>query len=259
MARPDSLRLGALRTPISLKESQDSVYATSHEVHLPTTVSSIGSTSIRRNSNDADDASRSDTCPGLGVEVSDYEPQHSGATASPSQLKEGRSHDLGKISTSKILIHRPKACCPSWGVWKEYWHYSWLAEALSCCGAVVCLGAIVITLSMHQGKTLPQWPLNISINALLAVFTAILKATLALPLTEGISQLKWQWFSQHPQTLIDLDRFDSASRGAWGSSWFLFNSNTENFVTTWRRPWEYPILLLRRSGYDFINLAPESC
>ena len=251
MARHNSLRLGAAGTRISSTASQDPVCAKSQEVRFSTTtVSSLDSSSIEENSDDSSDALGSDTCLGADVKALDDKPQHSEATASHPQRKADHLHDLETAPTPK---NPTKACCPSWAVWKEYWHESWFAEVLSCCGAVVCLGAIVITLSMHQGKTLPQWPLDISINALLAVFTAILKATLALPLTEGISQLKWQWFSQHPQALIDLDRFDSASRGAWGSSWFLFSSNADKLATTWRRPWKYPIELLQRSGYDLVN------
>jgi hypothetical protein len=35
-------------------------------------------------------------------------------------------------------------------------------------------------------------------------------------LAEGISQSKWQWFRKARQ-LSDMERFDSATRGAWGS------------------------------------------
>ncbi|KAK5069840.1 hypothetical protein LTR64_007977 [Lithohypha guttulata] len=52
--------------------------------------------------------------------------------------------------------------------------------------------------------------------------TAILKASLMLPIAEGISELKWQWFEK-PRTLSDISTFDSASRGPWGSFLFLFS------------------------------------
>ncbi|EKG16900.1 hypothetical protein MPH_05881 [Macrophomina phaseolina MS6] len=44
-----------------------------------------------------------------------------------------------------------------------------------------------------------------------------------MPIAEGISQLKWYWFNE-PQPLIDLDRFDTASRGPWGSLLLLFHT-----------------------------------
>ena len=252
MAEQNSSRPDTSSTPGSPIASPDPVYTKSHEVRFSTvTVSSLGSSFTRRTSNDSyEDALRSNTSLGVGAKAFDYHPQHSEATASPPHLQTGHSHDTGTVPTLKTLTTPYR---PLWRVWKSYWHDTWFAEVLSCCCAVICLGAIVITLSMHQGKTLPRWPLDISINALLAVFTAILKATLALPLTEGVSQLKWQWFSQRPRALVDLDRFDSASRGAWGASWFLVSSNAERFGTVWRRPWRYPGLLLQRSGYDFFS------
>lgn len=47
-----------------------------------------------------------------------------------------------------------------------------------------------------------------------------------LPAAEGISQLKWYWFNE-PQPLIDLDRFDTASRGPWGSLLLLFHTRKQ--------------------------------
>ncbi|KAI0817888.1 hypothetical protein GGR55DRAFT_622433 [Xylaria sp. FL0064] len=46
-----------------------------------------------------------------------------------------------------------------------------------------------------------------------------------LPPSECISQLKWQWFSQQPRRLIDIEHFDAASRGPWGSLRFLCEEN----------------------------------
>lgn len=35
-------------------------------------------------------------------------------------------------------------------------------------------------------------------------------------INSGISQFKWLWFTR-PRELADIERFDRASRGAWGS------------------------------------------
>jgi hypothetical protein len=37
-----------------------------------------------------------------------------------------------------------------------------------------------------------------------------------------ISQLKWEYF-RTPRPLYDLDRYEEASRGVWGSTLFLFS------------------------------------
>ncbi|KAK7522878.1 uncharacterized protein IWZ02DRAFT_256565 [Phyllosticta citriasiana] len=39
----------------------------------------------------------------------------------------------------------------------------------------------------------------------------------------GLSQSKWLWFSQ-PKKLSDLELFDQASRGPWGSTCLIFDS-----------------------------------
>lgn len=61
----------------------------------------------------------------------------------------------------------------------------WTTEILSCAIASLCLAAIIGILSAHQGLPLPEWPLNITINALVAVFTAIFKMALLVPVADG--------------------------------------------------------------------------
>ncbi|KAI1734709.1 hypothetical protein F4680DRAFT_437615 [Xylaria scruposa] len=104
--------------------------------------------------------------------------------------------------------------------------FAWVAEVLSCSVAILSLLAIVIVTRSHEGQPLPSWPLGISINALVAIFATLLKVGLTVPLSEGISQLKWQWFSEQPRSLLDMHEFDSASRGPWGSFLFLLRSDS---------------------------------
>jgi len=61
----------------------------------------------------------------------------------------------------------------------------WTMDILSLCLAAVSFVAIVITLAIHQDRPLPEWPHLISINTLIAIFTAILKASLLMPVAEG--------------------------------------------------------------------------
>lgn len=62
---------------------------------------------------------------------------------------------------------------------------TWYMEIVSSILALSCIAAIVIILSLYQGKPLPAWPKLISVNALIAVFTAIFKASLIMPVAEG--------------------------------------------------------------------------
>ena len=61
----------------------------------------------------------------------------------------------------------------------------WAWEILSCCLSAGSLIAIIATLSVHDGRPLPQWPHLITINSLIATFTTIFKASMMMPIAEG--------------------------------------------------------------------------
>lgn len=98
----------------------------------------------------------------------------------------------------------------------------WLWEVLSIALAALALAAIVITLLLRRDRPLPKWPSAITINALIAVFTAIFKACLMMPIAESIGQLKWLWY-QKSRPLRHMEEWDLASRG--GLSRRLSSSN----------------------------------
>ena len=103
--------------------------------------------------------------------------------------------------------------------WHRAWAFTnrlWLWELLSLLLASVSLVAIVVTLRAFDTKEVPQWPASINLNTVIAVFAAILKAALMMPIGEAISQLKWLWYRQS-KPLKDFEDFDRASRGPWGS------------------------------------------
>ncbi|KAI1112127.1 hypothetical protein F5Y14DRAFT_453421 [Nemania sp. NC0429] len=100
---------------------------------------------------------------------------------------------------------------------RDRWvHRFWLWEFLSLFTATIALAAIVITLTLHKDRPLPEWPPLITLNALIAIFSSVLKACLALPIAEGISQLKWLWFRKI-RPLGRMEDWDLASRGPWGA------------------------------------------
>lgn len=92
-------------------------------------------------------------------------------------------------------------------------HSAWLWEALSIAVAVLTLAANTITLLLYTDHPLPRWPSGITINALISVLTAIFKASLMVPIAEGISQLRWLWYLK-PRPLGQIEQWDSASRGS---------------------------------------------
>lgn len=98
---------------------------------------------------------------------------------------------------------------------------NWMLEVVSCVLAVASLVAIVAVLYVYDGKPMPDWPYGITLNALVSVLSTVMKAALAFPITEALSQLKWSWFNRGNK-LSDLSALDAASRGAFGAFLVLF-------------------------------------
>lgn len=98
--------------------------------------------------------------------------------------------------------------------YSDHSYRPWLWEISSIAAAAIALGAIVITLVLHGDHPIPKWPSAITINALIAVFTAIFKACIIMPIAECMGQLKWLWY-QKPRQLGYMEQWDLASRGVF--------------------------------------------
>ncbi|KAK4449583.1 hypothetical protein QBC34DRAFT_462796 [Podospora aff. communis PSN243] len=111
----------------------------------------------------------------------------------------------------------PKEASPKHGQSLDPPPPSFWVEAVCFVLSVGSFASIIAVLSVWQDQPLSKWPLPVSINAIVSILSAIFKASLVLPVSEGISQLKWIWFASGRRPLSDLDVFDRASRGPWGS------------------------------------------
>jgi hypothetical protein len=77
------------------------------------------------------------------------------------------------------------------------------------------VGAIIAILAILKDQPLEKWPTGLTI---IAVVSKVASATLLLPISEAIGQLKWSWFyGKSSRNIVDFEVFDQASRGAWGS------------------------------------------
>lgn len=63
--------------------------------------------------------------------------------------------------------------------------------------------------------------MNITLNAYIATLSRVASASLMLPVSEALGQLKWSWFQGHSKKMWDFELFDNASRGPWGSFMLL--------------------------------------
>ncbi|OTA55100.1 hypothetical protein K449DRAFT_438930 [Hypoxylon sp. EC38] len=99
----------------------------------------------------------------------------------------------------------------------------WLFEIIAWVVSAISLAVIIIVIAVTDEKPLPQWPMNITLNSFVSFMSTLMKAALVIPVTEGISQLKWVWFKK-AESLDDIQTFDEASRGTWGSLKLLFKT-----------------------------------
>lgn len=83
---------------------------------------------------------------------------------------------------------------------------------------MLCIGGTIAILLYIDDKPVGAWKLPIQPNSLVAVFSTIAKSALLVPVAECIGQLKWIYFdSTESRTLAQLQAYDEASRGPWGS------------------------------------------
>jgi hypothetical protein len=108
----------------------------------------------------------------------------------------------------------------------------WFIEILSCIMSLAALIAIIIVLKEYDQKTMPSWPLGITLNTLLAFLTAVSQAGFVNPVFQGLSQMKWNWFVDKDRPLADFEKFDNASRGSWGSFLLVFSMKGRLVLST---------------------------
>lgn len=94
---------------------------------------------------------------------------------------------------------------------------TWTFEIISLVIAVGAVASIIAVLAAYDRRPLPSWPYDITLNALIAVLTTIANAAMAVPLSSGLGQVKWERFKTGYAPLTDLEYLDDASRGALGA------------------------------------------
>ncbi|KAH7032197.1 hypothetical protein B0J12DRAFT_582831 [Macrophomina phaseolina] len=99
----------------------------------------------------------------------------------------------------------------------------WLLELFAWVTSAVALVVLIVTLFLADDRPLPHWPMRITLNSFVSILGTIMKAAMVVPIAEGISQLKWLWFKK-AGVLKDIQTFDEASRGMWGSLKLLLST-----------------------------------
>ncbi|KAK2761701.1 hypothetical protein FQN54_001529 [Arachnomyces sp. PD_36] len=94
-----------------------------------------------------------------------------------------------------------------WGAWRT--------ELLALTWSVLSFLVMVILLVIFDGRPVFTWK-SVTLNAIIAVVSASMKASLTFAMAELIGQWKWILFSRASRPLMDFERMDMASRGPLG-------------------------------------------
>lgn len=111
------------------------------------------------------------------------------------------------------------------------WKWEFAAAAFS----FGCSASIVGVLFAFWDKSLLSWQFmfNITLNTLLAILSTLSRTALLVPIASCISQLKWIHFVGSPHKLRELQLFDDASRGPWGSWTLIRGLHFNAKLATW--------------------------
>ncbi|GIJ90257.1 hypothetical protein Asppvi_009210 [Aspergillus pseudoviridinutans] len=138
-----------------------------------------------------------------------------------------QSHGTGRDSSPSPAIQDEKEQPPkSVETFISDW-YVW--EVLAVLVSAGTLVAMVAMLIHFDHKPQPAWRL-LSLNSLISWLSTISKACVLFSINECIGQLKWVWFGQRQQRMVDLRSFDSASRGFYGSAVLIWILKARHFA-----------------------------
>ena len=71
---------------------------------------------------------------------------------------------------------------------------------------------VLVIFAVFDGKSLDHWHSGLTLNTITSVLRQIAQMALLVPIAEGISQLKWLWFTTK-KPIADIQDFDEGSRG----------------------------------------------
>ncbi|KAK1585251.1 uncharacterized protein LY79DRAFT_591627 [Colletotrichum navitas] len=111
----------------------------------------------------------------------------------------------------------------------EEWYYVWEVFGILISGLAIV--AICMVVSHFDGKQVPDWEAKVpyrkekfrlTINSLLSMLSVLGSTCAMIPVTKSLGQLKYLWFMEQDRKLADLEVFDSASRGKFGSAMLIW-------------------------------------
>lgn len=111
----------------------------------------------------------------------------------------------------------------SWLKWRRHCNKFWIYELTSSAISILLFIGIIVLLAKRNGQEYGDATLlegasmkRPILYTYLSLLSAFMRAAMLLPVATAISQLTWSWLRSQ-RRLIDIERFDEASRGMIGS------------------------------------------
>lgn len=136
-------------------------------------------------------------------------------------------------STQKLheaeVVSDPPGSSVQFRVWDWQWEFGASIFSLGC------FAAIVGVLARNDTRSLASWNFvfGITLNTLVAVLSTLSRTALLVPVASCISQLKWIHLVAAPRPLREVQVFDDASRGPWGSLELIWKLHARTKLATW--------------------------
>ncbi|CAG8213515.1 unnamed protein product [Penicillium salamii] len=109
---------------------------------------------------------------------------------------------------------------------------TWIYEGVAMVFSVLCFIATITVLRVYEHKARPNLAYGITLNAIISILATGSKSSLLFVIGECIGQLKWVWFYKgKKKEHLDMQLFDSASRGPMGSLIVAFKHRGRSFVS----------------------------
>ncbi|KAF5703934.1 hypothetical protein FMUND_12778 [Fusarium mundagurra] len=97
-------------------------------------------------------------------------------------------------------------------------YLSWAFEFTLLLVAVAVFTGLVVILKTYNNQELPDWEnLGITLNTIISILSTVLRVIITFIAFELLAQVKWDWMSATFRPLPQLQLFENASRGVYGS------------------------------------------
>ncbi|KAK0387541.1 hypothetical protein NLU13_3787 [Sarocladium strictum] len=98
----------------------------------------------------------------------------------------------------------------------------WIFDYVCLMVAIASMITLIVLLQNYDQTPVRPWILGITLNGVIAVISFIWKSCMAVLIADSVGQLKWHWF-QTRHRVVDIQKFDDASRGGLGGLQLLFH------------------------------------